>query len=128
MKVTIRIWSREAGGWSATRQARQRSTKVRVLPVPAPATTSTLPRAAMAACWAEVRLIVARVPGLFRAGPPAMRGLCGEAITLPAAARLFRDRVFDSALIQELPEGHLELAGTRLLIQRRRDFSRGAWF
>src|SRR5439155_4624258 len=41
-------------------------TSVFVLPVPAPATTSTLPRAAIASCWAGVKLISSRLAGCDR--------------------------------------------------------------
>ena len=46
VNVTIKMFSSEQPSQTS---ARQRSTNVRVLPVPAPATTSTLPRARMAA-------------------------------------------------------------------------------
>ena len=75
VNVTIRISSRDAGGFSSSRQLRHRSTSVCVLPVPAPATTNTLPRAATACCWAAVKLISSQPAGCASPRTPATPNL-----------------------------------------------------
>src|SRR4051812_7152843 len=57
VKVTIRISSIETGGFSLTRHWTHRSTSVLVLPDPAPAITSTLPRAEIARVWESVKVM-----------------------------------------------------------------------
>ena len=66
VNVTSKISSSDTGGVSTSSKFTQRSTSVRVLPVPAPALTNTLPRASMACCCWAVNFMQKSLPGSSR--------------------------------------------------------------